>query len=45
MEDRGLEISRRITLYPWFNGDGNLDGSSDINLQGDNLERGLCLYI
>ena len=39
MEDRGLKINRRKTVYLRFNGDGNLDGNSDINLQGHNLER------
>ena len=37
MEDRGLNIYRKKTVYPRFNVDGNLDG--DINLQGHNLER------
>ena len=39
MEDRRLKISRNKTVYSRFNGDGNLDGNSDINLQGENLER------
>ena len=39
MEDRGLKINRKKTVYLRFNGDGNLDGNSDINLQGENLER------
>ena len=39
MEDRGLKINRKKTVYLRFNEDGNLDGNSDINLQGDNLER------
>ena len=39
MEDRGLNINSKKTVYLRFNGDGNLDGNSDINLQGDNLER------
>ena len=34
MDDRGLNINRRKTVYLRFNGDGNLDGNSDINLQG-----------
>ena len=37
MEDRGLKISRKKTIYVSlvrFNGVGNLDGNSDINLQG-----------
>ena len=39
MEDRGLKINRKITVYLRFNVDGNLDGNSDINIQGQNLER------
>ena len=39
MEDRGLKINRTKTVYLRFNVDGNLDGNSDINLQGQNLER------
>ena len=39
MEDRGLKINRKKTVYPRFNVDGDLDGNSDINLQGQNLER------
>ena len=39
MEDRGLNINREKTVYLMFNVDGNLDGNSDINLQGQNLER------
>ena len=39
MEDRGMKINRKQTIYPRFNGDGNLDGNSDINLQGEHLER------
>ena len=38
-EDRGLKIKRKKTAYLRFNGDGNLDGNSDINLKGENLER------
>ena len=38
MEDRGLKINRKKTVYLRFNVDGNLDGNSDINLQGENLE-------
>ena len=34
MEDRGLNINRKKTVYVGFNGDGNLDGNSVINLQG-----------
>ena len=37
MEDRGLKINRKKTVYLRFNVDGNLDGNSDINLQGENL--------
>ena len=39
MEDRGLKINSKKTVYLWFNVDGNSDGNSDINLQGHNLER------
>ena len=39
MEDRGLKINRKKTVYMRFKGDGNLDGNSDINLQGPNLEQ------
>ena len=39
MEDRGLKINRKKTVYLRFNVNGNLDGNSDINLQGQNLER------
>ena len=39
MEDRGLKINRNKTVYRSFNRDGNLDGNSDTNLQGENLER------
>ena len=39
MEDRWLNINRKKTVYMRFNVDGNLDGISDINLQGRNLER------
>ena len=35
MEDRGLKINRKITVYLRFNVDRNLDG----NIQGENLER------
>ena len=38
-EDRGLKIKRKKTAYLMFSGDGNLDGNSDINLKGENLER------
>ena len=38
MEDRGLKISRNTTVYQSFNGDGNLDGNSDINIQEEYLE-------
>ena len=36
MKDRGLKINIERKL---FNGNGNLDGNSDINLQADNLDR------
>ena len=39
MEDRGLNINRKKTVYLKFNVDGNLDVNSDINIQGQNLER------
>ena len=39
MKDRGLKINIKKTVYLRLNGDGNLGGNSDINLQGDNLER------
>ena len=39
MEDRGMTINIKKTVYLRFNVDGNLDGNSDINLQGQNLER------
>ena len=39
MKDRGLKINRTKIVYLRLNADGNLDGNSDINLQGENLER------
>ena len=36
MEDRGLKINIKKTVYPRFNLD---DGNSDVNIQGENLER------
>ena len=39
MEGRWLKINRKKTVYLRFIVDGNLDGNSDINIQGDNLER------
>ena len=39
VEDRGLKINRKKTVYLRFNVDGKLDGNSEINLQGQNLER------
>ena len=39
MEDRGLKINIKKTVYMGFNLDGNLDGNSDNNLQGQNFER------
>ena len=40
MEDRGLKINRKKTVYPRFNVDRDLDdGNSDVNIQGENLER------
>ena len=32
MEDKGLKINRKKTVYLRFNVDGTLDGHSDINL-------------
>ena len=37
--NRGLKIIINKTVYLRFNVDGNLDGNSDINMQGQNLER------
>ncbi len=39
MEGRWLKINRKKTVYLTFIVDGNLDGNSDINIQGENLER------
>ena len=39
MEDRGLKINRKKTVYLRFNDDGNLDGSLYINIQGVSLKR------
>ena len=39
MEDRGLKINRRKTVFIRFNGDGNLDGNSEVKLVGQDLER------
>ena len=36
-------ISRKKPVYLRFNGDWNLDGNSDINLQGENLESVNCI--
>ena len=36
---RSEDQYRKKTVYLRFNGDGNLDGNSDINLQTENLER------
>ena len=39
MEDRGLKINRKKTVYLRFNVDRDLDyGNSDVNIQGENLE-------
>ena len=46
-EDRRLKINRKKTVYLRrlrFNGDGNLDGNSDINLQPE-WEFGKIEYI
>ena len=37
--NRGLKININKSVYLRFNVDGNLDGNSDINMQGQNLER------
>ena len=34
-----LKINRKKTVYLRFNVYGNLDGNSDVNIQGENLER------
>ena len=34
-----MEDNTEKTIYVRFNEDGNFDGNSDINLQGENLER------
>ena len=34
-----MNISRKNTVYKRFNVHRNLDGNSDINIHGDNLER------
>ena len=39
MEDKGMKINRQKTVYLRFNLDGNLYRNSDINIQGENLER------
>ena len=40
MEDRGLKINRKKTVYLRFNVDHDLDdGNSDVNIKGENLER------
>ena len=39
MEDRGLKINRKKTVYMRFNVDGNWDENSDINLQEHTLVR------
>ena len=39
IEDRGLNINRKKTVYLRCNVDRNLDGNSDINIQGENLEQ------
>ena len=39
MEDRGLKVNRKKTVYLRCNVDRNLDGNSDINIQGENLEQ------
>ena len=39
MEDRGLKINRKKTVYLRFTVDRNFDENSHINIQGENLER------
>ena len=40
LEDRGLKSNRKKTVYLRFNVDRDLDdGNSDVNIQGENLER------
>ena len=39
MEGRWLKINGKKTVYMRFIVHGNLDGNSDINIQGENLER------
>ena len=39
MEGRWLKINRKKAVYLRFIVDGNLDVNSDINIQGENLER------
>ena len=39
VKDIGLKINRKKTVYLRFNVEGNLDGNSYINLQGQNWER------
>ena len=39
MEGRWLKINRKKAVYLRFIVDENLDGNSDINIQGENLER------
>ena len=36
---RAEDQYRKKTIYMRFNGDGNLDGNSDINLQAGNFDR------
>ena len=33
MEDRGLKINRKKTVYLRFNVDGNMDGNSDMSYE------------
>ena len=39
MEGRWLKINRKKTVYLRFIVDGNLEGNSDIHIQGENLDR------
>ena len=44
MEDMGLKINRNKTIYLMLYGNGNLDGNSDINLHGENLEKRVSTF-
>ena len=40
----GLKINRNKTIYLMLYGNGNLDGNSDINLHGENLEKRVSTF-